>query len=1296
MMEGSRDSVDEVAENNQPEQTHPEISGPSGVNRGETELPPPPPAQGEALIKLSQDMMILLHRMTTPNTPIDQLRKYGAEEFPGTSLEEFERAEHWIEKVKWVLDEISCPAEQMVHYAVSLLQGAAYEWWKFVMRSPQLPVPLTWEFFAQEFKTKYVTEAYKKERWKQFLNLKQRSLSVVEYDREFNRFNKYAPESVLTEEFRCHQFEEGLHDSIKEHLAAFTLLQQVTYHQLVQAAMKIERQETIRKERSQRRGFNKGGYRRSSGGRGSGAPECPHCSNHHWSVCWRATGACFRCGTSGEVSHASTGNRGRGRGRGGYNQNRANPTYALKAREDQDAPDVIAGMVSLFDSEKYALIDPGSSHSYICAGEMFDKEMLIDQLEYDMHVTNPLGSSVMVNQVVRNCPVMIQGSEYAADLIKLPFHEFDLILGMDWLSKHQAVIDCKAKIVIFRRLDQPEIVFHGVCTSSLTNVVSAMQAQKLLRKGCEAYLAFVLDSQKEGGKDKLLDIPVVNEFPDIFPEELPGLPPEREVELSIEVMPGTAPLSRAPYRMAPTELKELKVQLQELLDKEDTGVFSKIDLRSGYYQLRVKDVDVPKTAFRTRYGHYEFLVMPFGLTNTPTAFVDLMNRVFRPYLDQFVVVFIDDILVYSRNEHNHSEHLRIVLQTLKERQLYAKLSKCDFWLQEISFLGHVVSSEGIRVDLSKIKAIVNWKLPRNVTEVRSFLGLAGYYRRFVKEFSVIASPLTKLLRKGVKYEWSDKCQSSFDQLKSMLTEAPVLVQPTSSKEYVMYTDASGIGLGCVLMQEGKVVAYASRQLKTHEQNYPTHDLELAAVVFALKIWRHYLYGERCRIFTDPKSLKYLLTQKELNLRQRRWLELFKDYDCIVDYHPGKANVVADALSRKTISVLSLKHNEWKLRSDGALMAQLKARPTLRQEICDAQRADDKLQQLSSATQEGKQSDFSVQGDGELYYKDRLCVPTNDELKKKLLFEAHNTVFTMHPGGNKMKHDAVWVIVDKFTKSAHFLPVRPDYSLDRLADLYVNEIVRLHGVPLSIISDRDPRFTSRFWKSLQKALGTQVNYQTSIDMTPYEALYGRKCRTPVCWTELSENKMIGPKIVKDTEEKIQIIQQRLKAASDRQKSYADLKRKDIEYQLGDKVFLKVSPWKHILRFGKKGKLSLRFIGPYEILKRVGPVAYQLALPEELARLHDVFHVSMLRRYRSDVTQKIPVQEIQVQPDLSCEEGPISILAREVKQLRSKSVPLVKVLWQHHGLKEATWEPEEIMKTQYPQLFESGMNFEDEIS
>jgi len=446
------------------------------------------------------------------------------------------------------------------------------------------------------------------------------------------------------------------------------------------------------------------------------------------------------------------------------------------------------------------------------------------------------------------------------------------------------------------------------------------------------------------------------------------------------------------------------------------------------------------------------------------------------------------------------------------------------------------------------------------------------------------------------------------------------------------------------------------------------------------------------------------------------------------------------------------------------------------------------------------------------FKDRICVPKNEELIQKILQEAHSGYFSIHPGSTKMyndlkkmywwngmkrdisefvskclicqqvkaehqvpsgllqpimvpewkwdritmdfvsglpltpgKKDAIWVIVDRLTKSAHFIPVRTDYSLNKLAELYIREIVRLHGIPLSIISDRDPRFTSRFWQKLQDALGTKLNfstafhpqtdgqseriiqiledmlrccvlefqgswerylplvefaynnsYQTSLKMAPYEALYGRKCRTPLYWTELKENQIYGVDLIKETEEKVKIIRDCLKAASDRQKSYADLKRKDIEFQVGDKVFLKVTPWKKVLRFGRKGKLSPRFVGPfgpYEVIEKVGPVAYRLALPPELEKIHDVFHVSMLRRYRSDPSHVVSPTEIELQPDMTYEEEPIKILAREVKQLRNKNVALVKVLWQRHGVEEATWESEETMRNQYPHLF-TGKIFEDE--
>ncbi|CAA0810106.1 Uncharacterized mitochondrial protein AtMg00860, partial [Striga hermonthica] len=486
---------------------------------------------------------------------------------------------------------------------------------------------------------------------------------------------------------------------------------------------------------------------------------------------------------------------------------------------------------------------------------------------------------------------------------------------------------------------------------TLPRVISMANATKSLRKkDCQGYLVSLVEENLD--KKKPESNPVIREFLDVFPKQLPGVPPDRQVEFTIDLVSGAAPVSRAPYRMAPKELQELKVQIQELLKlgfiqpsvspwgepvlfvkKKDgsmrmcidyrelnrltvknkyplpriddlfdqlrgTRVFSKIDLHSGYHQLKIKKTDAAKTAFRTRYGHYEFLVMLFGVSNAPAVFMDLMNRVFQPYLDQFVIVFIDDILVFSKSEEQHEEHLRVVLETLRKEKLYAKFSKCEFWLKKVVFLGHIVIAEGIEVDPGKITAVRYWSRPKNASEIRSFLGLAGYYRRFIEGFSKIALPLTQLTKKSVKFEWSDKCEASFEELKKKLTTAPVLTIPDPTRDFTIYSDASKQGLGCVLMQDGKVVAYASRQLKPHEQNYPTHDLELTAVVHALNIWRHYLYGGKCEIFTDHKSLQYIFTQKELNMRQRRWLELVKDYDCTINYHPGKANVVVDALSRK--------------------------------------------------------------------------------------------------------------------------------------------------------------------------------------------------------------------------------------------------------------------------------------------------------------------------------------------------------------------------------------------------------------
>jgi hypothetical protein len=461
---------------------------------------------------------------------------------------------------------------------------------------------------------------------------------------------------------------------------------------------------------------------------------------------------------------------------------------------------------------------------------------------------------------------------------------------MNWLAQHKAILNTDLRTI---RLSYG----HEEVLLSIPVAIPAKPFDRV-------YEAIIPEIQ---------DIPVVCEFSNVFPEDLPGLPPERDVEFVIELKPGTAPISRRSYQMPPNELVELKTQLQDLLEKgfirpssspwgclaifvkkKDqtlqmcvdyrplnevkiknkyplsqidilfnqlirSWVFSKIDLRSGYHQICIRPEDIPKTTFTTRYGLFEYLLMSFGLTNAPAHFTYLMNSVFMPELDKFVVVFIDDILIYSKNEEEHAQHLRIVLTRLREHQLYAKFSKCAFWLKEIQFLGHVLSANGIAVDPSKVKDILEWKPPTTVHQVRSFFGLAGYYRRFILDFSKLVKPITCLLKNHTKFNWSSRCNETFEQLKVLLTTAPVLAQPDIEKPFDVYCKAPGSGLGCVLMQEGRVIAYASRQLRRHEEHYPTHDLELAVMVHALKIWRHYLLGNICHIYTDHKSLKYIFT-----------------------------------------------------------------------------------------------------------------------------------------------------------------------------------------------------------------------------------------------------------------------------------------------------------------------------------------------------------------------------------------------------------------------------------------------------
>ncbi|GJW93391.1 putative reverse transcriptase domain-containing protein [Tanacetum coccineum] len=435
-------------------------------------------------------------------------------------------------------------------------------------------------------------------------------------------------------------------------------------------------------------------------------------------------------------------------------------------------------------------------------------------------------------------------------------------------------------------------------------------------------------------------------------------------------------------------------RIDDLFDQlQGACCFSKIDLRSGYHQLRVREEDIPKTAFRTRYGHFEFTVMPFRLTNAPTIFMDLMNRVCKPYLDKFKIVFIDDILIYSKSEEEHEVHLKAILDLLKKEKLYAKFSKCEFWLQEVQFLGHVVNRDGIHVDPSKVESVKNWKTPELSTEIRLFLGLAGYYLRFIKNFSKIAKPLTLLTQKNKTYVWGNEQDEAFRILKEKLCKSLVLALPDGPDDFVVYCDASKQGFGCVLMQRGKVIAYASRQLKKHEKNYTTHDLELGAVVFALKIWRHYLYGTKSVIYTDHKSLQYIFDQKDLNMHQRQWIELLSDYECEIKYHLGKANVVADALSRKErpkpkrVCAMSI-----------AIYSGLKTK------ILEAQGEASKDLKAPTEWLRGLEKHLERRDDGGIYFFDRIWIPSVGGIRKLIMDEAHTSRYSIHSGADKMYHD----------------------------------------------------------------------------------------------------------------------------------------------------------------------------------------------------------------------------------------------------------------------------------------------------
>lgn len=865
---------------------------------------------------------------------------------------------------------------------------------------------------------------------------------------------------------------------------------------------------------------------------------------------------------------------------------------------------------------------------------------------------------------------------------------------------------------------------------------------------------------------------MLDENKDVYPDELPtGLPSIRGIEHKIDFVPGASIPNRPAYRMNPEETKEVQRQVQELLDKgwvreslspcavpvllvpkkdgtwrmcvdcravnaitikyrhpiprlddmldEINGacIFTKIDLRSGYHQIRIQEGDEWKTAFKTKFGLYEWLVMPFGLTNAPSTFMRLMNHTLRDFIGRFVVVYFDDILIYSRSQEEHVDHVRSVFAKLREAQLYVNFKKCEFHANEVVFLGFVVSKEGLKVDNSKIKSIQDWTAPTSIGELRRFLGMCGFFRRFVPNFSIIAAPLTSLLKKAVAYIWKPHHQEAFETLKTKLISAPILALPNFDLPFELECDASGKGMGAVLLQEGKAVAYHSEKWGGAALNYSTYDKELYAVVRALKTWQHYLMGREFIIHSDHETLKHLKGQQRLNKRHARWMAYIEVFPYVIKYKKGKDNLVADALSRRfalisyaTTHLLGFEH------------------------IKELYPSDEDFGEIWSKCEKHGFGEY-YQFEGYLYCANKLCIP-RCSIRDLLVQEVHGGDMMGHFGVNNtmeilserfhwphMKKqvasfiakcttclqakstlkphglykalpppegpwidismdfvlglprtarakDSIFVVVDRFSKMAHFIPCAKTNDAHHVAKLFFKEVVRLHGVPKSIVSDRDAKFVSYFWKSLWHEIGTKLLFSSSYHpqtdgqtesvnrvlgnllriivnsnskswdeclpyiefaynrhvhsathMSPFEVVYGFNPLTPTDLLPLRSNEHLNvngrdrARVIKEMHKNVKESLEKTAATYAR---YANRGRKELILQPGDWVWVHMR--KERFPSQRRNKLSPRGDGPFRVLERINDNAYKLELPGAY-NINATFNIADLSLYdRGDEEQE----------------------------------------------------------------------------
>jgi hypothetical protein len=1088
------------------------------------------------------------------------------------------------------------------------------------------------------------------------------------------------------------------------------------------------------------------------------------------------------------------------------------PCFSLQAVAGVPLAGTMQIAVSLGDASLVALIDSGSTHNFIGEDAARRTGLTLQQRpRLTALVAN--GERVTCEGVIRDAPLLVDGEPFPADLFVMPLAGYDVVLGTRWLGVLGPIVwDLSRQRMTFQRQGR---------TISWTSVASP--STPALRATVDA--------------DALLDA-LLLAYGEVFADPK-GLPPKRAHDHRITLKPDAQPVAVRPYRYPAAHKDELERQcaammeqgivrrsdspfsspvllvkkpdgswrfcvdyralnaltvkdafpipvVDELLDElHGAQFFTKLDLRSGYHQVRMRPEDVHKTAFRTHDGLYEFLVMAFGLCNAPATFQALMNDVLRPFLRRFVLVFFDDILIYSRTWADHLRQLRTVLDVLRLHQLFVKRSKCSFGTSAVAYLGHVISAAGVAMDPAKVQAIVDWPTPRSPRAVRGFLGLAGYYRKFVHNYGTIAAPLTGLLKKEA-FMWDDAAATAFAALKAAVTSAPVLAMPDFAKLFIVECDASTTGFGAVLVQEGHPVAFFSRPVAPRHQSLAAYERELIGLVQAVRHWRPYLWGRRFIVKTDHYSLKYLLDQRLATIPQHHWVGKLLGFDFSVEYRSGANNVVADALSRRD-------HDE------GELLAISAPRFDFIERLRHAQATDPALVAMRGELQSGaRTTPWSLVADM-VTFEGRLYIPSASPLLQEIVAAVHNDGHEgVHRTLHRLRRDfhfpnmrrlvqefvkacvtcqqyksdhlrpagllqslpvpsAVWAdigidfiealpkvqgktvilsVVDRFSKYCHFIPLAHPYTAESVANAFFTDVVRLHGVPQSIVSDRDPVFTSAFWQELMRLTGTKLYmssafhpqtdgqteaanrvivmylrcftgdrprqwlrwlpwaeytyntaYQSSLRETPFRVVYGRDPPTIRSY-EPGDARVAA--VAQEMEERaafLDDIRVRLEQAQAVQKQAYDKHHRPVVFQVGDWALLRLRQRAAAsLPRTVSGKLKPRFVGPYRVTEIINAVAVRLQLPPG-ARLHDVFHVGVLKKFVGPPPTSPPL----LPPILHGAAVPAP--SRVTQGRMARGVRQVLVEWEGEPSNAATWEDLDDFRARFPSFqLEDELDFE----